>query len=78
MQTLTMEVDNSIYKMIELVANKEKKNISNFLNFAIIEYLISSQYVDNIEMNDILDDKELVKNLENGFKNLEKGEYTIV
>ena len=78
MKTVTMRVDDSVYNMIKLAAQGQKRNISNFIEFATTQYLTSSQYIDNIEMNEILKDDELVINLESGFNDVKKGNYTIV
>ena len=43
-----------------------------------MQYLTSSQFVDNDEMQEIMDDKELVANLMNGLDDLKNGDYTIV
>ena len=78
MKTLTMRVDDSIYEMIKLAADGHKRNISNFIEFATLEYLSSSQYVDSHEMNEIMNDAELVNNLKSGFDDLKNGDYQIV
>jgi len=78
MKTLTMRVDDSIYELIKLAADGEKRNIANFIEFATLQYLTSSQYVDSVEMNDILKDKELINNLKNGYEDVKNGDYTIV
>ena len=78
MKTVTMRVDDSIYNMIKLAADGQKRNLSNFIEFATMQYLTSSQFVENDEMADILDDKELVTNLMNGLDDFKKGDYTIV
>ena len=78
MKTVTMRVDDSIYQMIKLAADGQRRNISNFIEYATLQYLTSSQYVNDNEMNEILNDKELVKNLQLGFKEAENGDYTIV
>ena len=78
MKTLTMRVDDSIYQIIKTAADGQKRNISNFIEFATLQYLTSVQYVDNNEMNEILNDKELVLNLQNGLKDLEAKDYKIV
>jgi len=36
------------------------------------------QYVDNSEMNEILNDRELLQNLQNGLKDLKARDYKIV
>ena len=78
MKTLTMRVDESVYQMIKSAANGQKRNISNFIEFATIQYLTSSQYVDNNEMDEILNDKDLIKNLKTGFSEFKNGDYKIV
>ena len=73
-----MRVDDSIYDMIKLAADGQKRNLSNFIEFATLQYLTSSQFVEKDEMNEILEDKELVENLMNGLEDFKKGDYTIV
>lgn len=78
MKTVTMRVDDSIYKMIKSAADGQRRNISNFIEFATIQYLTSSQYIDDNEMKEILNDKELVESLKLGIDEAKNGEYTIV
>jgi hypothetical protein len=78
MKTVTMRVNDSIYDMIKLAAQGQRRNLSNFIEFATMQYLTSSQFVDKDEMNEILEDKELVKNLINGLEDFKKGDYAIV
>jgi len=78
MKTVTMRVDDSVYDMIKLAAEGQKRNLSNFIEFATMQYLTSSQFVDSKEMNEISSDKELVKNLMNGLEDFKNGDYKIV
>lgn len=78
MKTITMRIDDSMYEMIKLAAKGEKRNISNFIEFATSQYLTSSSYVENQEMNEILEDNELSKNLRQGLSDLKNGDYEIV
>ena len=78
MKTITMRVDDNVYNMIKLAAQGQKRNISNFIEFATLQYLTSSQYVNDDEMNEILEDKELVQNLRVGLKETKNQEYDIV
>ena len=73
-----MRVDDSIYDMIKLAAEGQKRNLSNFIEFATMQYLTSSQFVENDEMAEIMNDKELVKNLMDGLNDFKNGDYTIV
>ena len=78
MKTVTMRVDDSIYEMMKLAAEGQRRNLSNFIEFATMQYLTSSQFVDNDEMTEITNDKELVQNLMNGLDDFKNGDYTIV
>lgn len=73
-----MRVDDSIYEMIKLAAEGQKRNISNFIEYATTQYLTSTQYVDSIEMHEIVQNKDLIENLKSGIKDVDNGEYTIV
>jgi len=73
-----MRVDDKIYQMIKAAADGQRRNISNFIEYATLQYLTSSQYVSDNEMNEILNDKELVKNLEIGLQEAKNGDYNIV
>ena len=77
MKTITMRVDDAIYQMIKTAADGQRRNISNFIEYATLQYLISSQYVSDTEMSEILNDKKLVKNLEIGLEEAKNGDYTI-
>ncbi len=78
MKTVTMRVDDSTYQTIKSAASGQKRNISNFIEFATMQYLTSSQYIDNNEMAEILNDNDLIQNLKNGFNDVKNGDYTIV
>jgi len=78
MKTLTLRVDDDVYNMIKVASDGAKRNISNFIEYAILQYFTSSQYVDSNEMNEILEDKELLKSLDQGLKEAKDGDYTIV
>ena len=73
-----MRVDDSIYDIIKLAAEGQKRNLSNFIEFATMQYLTSSQFIDTQEMNEISNDKELVENLMNGLEDFKNGDYKIV
>ncbi len=78
MKTLTLRVDDDIYAMIKLASQGAKRNISNFIEYATLQYLTSNQYIENEEMNEILNDKELIKSLNQGLKEAKEGNYTFV
>lgn len=77
-KTVTLRVDDNIYQIIKMAADGQRRNLSNFIEFATLQYLTSESYVDDNEMKQILNDHELLSNLRNGLKGVKKGDYTIV
>lgn len=78
MKTVTMRVDDATYQVIKTAADGEKRNLSNFIEYAILQYLSSARYVDADEMDEIMRDEELVKNLRSGLEDAAKGDFTLV
>jgi len=78
MKTVTLRVDDEVYNMIKLASQGAKRNISNFIEYATLQYLTSTQYIENEEMNEILNDEELIKSLNQGLKEAKERDYTIV
>jgi predicted transcriptional regulator len=78
MKTVTMRVDDATYQVIKTAADGEKRNLSNFIEYAILQYLSSARYVDADEMDGILEDEELVKNLRSGLEDADRGDFTLV
>jgi len=78
LKTITLRVDDDVYRMIKLASEGEKRNISNFIEYATMQYLTSNQYVENEEMRDILNDKELIKSLNKGLREAKEKDYIFV
>jgi hypothetical protein len=78
MKTLTLRVEDDVYRMIRLASHGAKRNISNFIEYATIQYLTSSQYVDSSEMSEILHDESTIKSLKQGIAEARAGDYTVV
>ncbi len=77
-KTITLRVNDDIYQMIKTAADGQRRNLSNFIEFATLQYLTSTAYVDDAEMELILNDAELLANLRQGLEDSKKGDYTIV
>ncbi len=73
-----MRVDDDVYAIIKQAAKGQKRTISNFVEFATLQYLTSSQYVGDEEMREIMQDEALLKSLKQGRDDLENGDFTIV
>jgi uncharacterized protein (DUF1778 family) len=77
-KTITLRVNDDVYQMIKTAADGQRRNLSNFIEFATLQYLTSAAYVDDAEMELILNDAELLANLRQGLEDSKKGDYTIV
>lgn len=77
-KTITMRVDDDIYTMIKTAADGDRRSISNFIEYATISFLTEESFVSENEMEEILHDKNLLKNLKQGKKEIEEGKYRIV
>lgn len=77
-KTITMRIDDDSYEMLKKAASGARRTISNFLEFAAISYLSQEAYVSDAEMQEIAKDKDLVRNLKLGEKQIQQGRYRIV
>jgi len=64
--------------MIKTAADGERRSISNFIEYATIAFLTEESFVSDNEMEEILKDENLLKNLKQGKKEIEEGKYRIV
>ena len=62
-KTITLRIDDDTYNMIRMAASGERRTISNFIEYATISYLSEESFVSDDEMDSILNDQNLIKNL---------------
>jgi len=67
-KTVTLRIDDETYKTINEHAKKEKRPLSNFIEFAVKQYVQESEFTDDAETVEILTNKNLVKLLKRGSK----------
>ncbi len=77
-KTITIRLDNKKYKLFKAAAESENRPISNFIENAAHLYLLSENYVSDLEMNEIIADKNLTAGLEEGLRDIKTGKYKIV
>ena len=77
-KTITLRIDDDIYTLLKVAANGEKRTISNFIEYAAVNYLSLTTYASNSEMNEIENDESLKKELNKGLKDISKGNLKIV
>ena len=77
-KTVTLRIDDDTYNLIKLAATGERRSISNFIEYATMAFLAEESFVSDTEMEDILNDEELLKNLVKGNNEIEAGKYRVV
>ncbi|MCZ6704094.1 MAG: CopG family transcriptional regulator [Ignavibacteria bacterium] len=77
-KTVTLRMDEDIYNILKSAASDEKRTISNFIEYAALNYLSSSSYISDNEMNEILNDNNLKDGLRKGMDDVKNGNYEIV
>ena len=77
-KTITVRLDDGVYELFKKAADGDRRSISNYIEYATLSYITNESYVSDNEMQEILSDPELVKNLEKGIKDIKQGKYKIV
>jgi len=77
-KTVTLRMDEEVYNILKSAANGEKRTLSNFIEYAALNYLSSNSYVSGSEMDEIMNDKNLMDGLKKGMDDVNKGKYQIV
>lgn len=74
-RTITVRIDDSTYNIFKLAADGQKRTISNYLEYATLNYTMNETIVDDIEMNEILKSEEDIKK---GLSDISAGRYRII
>ena len=74
-KTITLRVDDNIYDTLKRAADGDRRTISNYIEYAAINYIFNSNTVDDAEMNEALFFK---KDINKGIEDVKKRRYKIV
>jgi len=74
-KTITVRVENDIYEIFKKAAEGQKRTISNYIEYATLNYTINEVVVEDSEMNEIMSFK---KDIEKGLSDVKAGRYKIV
>jgi len=77
-KTVTVRLNDDVYQTIKSAAQAEKRTISNLIEFATVSYLENSSFVSDEEMQEILENKNLIRILQDSLKDIEEKKYRIV
>jgi hypothetical protein len=74
-KTITLRLENDVYNTLKRAADGDRRTISNFIEYATINYIINNNAVDDNEMNELISFK---KDMEKGMEDIKKGRYKII
>jgi hypothetical protein len=65
-KTVTLRLDDKSYDIIKKHAQADNRPLSNYIETATLKYIEEIDYVDDFEMENILNDEELIRSLKKG------------
>ena len=74
-RTITVRIDDSTYDIFKLAADGQKRTISNYLEYATLNYTMNEILADDMEMNEIL---KYEKDIKKGLSDISAGRYRII
>ena len=74
-KTITVRIDDSTYDIFKLAAVGQKRTISNYLEYATLNYTMNETFVDDMEMTEIL---KYEKDIKKGLSDISAGRYRII
>lgn len=74
-KTITVRLDDATYNIFKQAAEGQKRTISNYFEYATLNYTVNETFVGDSEMEEILTFK---KNIEKGLSDIKAGRYKII
>jgi hypothetical protein len=76
-KTVTLRLKEEVYDAFIEAAKAENRSLSNLIETAALNKIREQQFVDDLELAEILADQKLMKRIENGSReaHLRKGQF---
>ena len=74
-KTITVRLDDTLYEMFKKAADGQKRTISNYIEYATLNYTVNETLADDAEMAEILSSAD---DLRKGISDISAGRYTII
>ena len=65
-KTVTLRLKNDVYKIFSEIAKSENRSLSNFIETAALQNVREHQFVDDVEMAEIMSNADLLERLKEG------------
>jgi len=72
-KTVTLRLPDLTYQRFRILAERENRPLSNFIETAAFRYTESDQYADDFELDEIRNNAALNQSLKQGVKDAKKG-----
>lgn len=77
-KTVTIRMDDKSYKLLKNAATAQKRSISNFIEYAAVNFTIEDNFVSDYEMADIEADSVLMSDLKKALSDVKQRRFTDV
>ncbi|PIU29482.1 MAG: CopG family transcriptional regulator [Candidatus Hydromicrobium americanum] len=76
-KTVTLRIENTLYKKLKEHAKSENRTLSNFIETAALKYIEQIELVDEYEMKEIISNADLLERLKRGSSDVinKKGKF---
>jgi len=74
-KTITLRVEDNIYNTLKRAAEGDRRTISNFMEYAALNYVFNSNIVDDDELKEVM---VFEKDIKRGLEDVKKGRYKII
>ncbi len=76
-KTVTLRLNENIYNLFRKLANSENRSLSNFIENSVLRFVEHNQMVDEYEMAEIKNNKELNSSLKQALNDVKekKGQF---
>lgn len=74
-KTITVRLEDSVYEIFKKAAAGQKRTISNYIEYATLNFTVNETVVDDVEMNEIL---AFEKDIKKGLADIAAGKYKVI
>ena len=76
-KTVTLRLNDRIYKLFRNLAESENRPLSNFIETSVLRFIENNQFVDEYEMAEIRGNQDLNRSLKSALKDVkaQKGRF---